>query len=234
MLTFNLKKVHLPPSSKVLDVGCGEGRHIFGCLHEYPDVYCIGLDQDVPSLGKCKKGLEFFKELDSSATVFLQGSVYQLPFEDNSFDLVICSEVLEHLEDYHAAIDEIFRVLKPKGKFLPSIPSYWPEKICWTLSKEYQNMPGGHVRIFKKHQVINEITNHGFEYDNYERFHGLHSAYWWLRCIFWRTQDSNFLVKIYKKFLEYQILKNPTWLNNIEKIINPVFGKSIAFYFEKK
>ena len=233
MLTFNLKRIHLPPKSKVLDVGCGEGRHIFGSLYEFTDVYCIGLDQDIPSLEKCKEGLEFFIELDSVATVFMQGSVDKLPFEDNSFDLVICSEVLEHLLDYHVAIDEIYRVLKPGGKFLPSVPSYWPEKICWTLSRAYQNIPGGHVRIFKKRQVINEIINHGFKYDHSERFHGLHSAYWWLRCLFWKNQDSNFLVRIYKKFLEYQILNSPRWLNNFEEIINPIFGKSIAFYFEK-
>ena len=234
MLTFSLDKISLKPHSKILDVGCGEGRHIFGSLQEYKDVYCVGLDQDIPSLNKCKEGLDFFKELNTRSTVFMQGSVYKLPFEENSFDLVICSEVLEHLDDYHAAIDEIYRVLKPGGKFLPSVPSFWPEKICWTLSSGYQRMPGGHVRIFKKRQVINEIIDHGFQYDHAERFHGLHSGYWWLRCLFWKNQDSNYLVKIYKKFLEFQILQNPIWLNNFEKIINPIFGKSIAFYFEKK
>jgi ubiquinone/menaquinone biosynthesis C-methylase UbiE len=234
MLTFDFKKINLPPGSKVLDVGCGEGRHIFGILNEFEDVHCYGLDQDIPSLDKCKEGLEFFKELDPNDTIFMQGSVYQLPFEKNFFDLIICSEVLEHLDDYHAAIDEIHRVLKPQGKFLPSVPSFWPEKICWTLSSGYQNMPGGHVRIFKKRQVIDEIVDHGFKYDHSERFHGLHSAYWWLRCLFWNNQDSNYFVKIYKKILEYQILQSPAWLNNFEKTLNPIFGKSIAFYFEKK
>ena len=234
MLTFDFKKINLPPRSKVLDVGCGEGRHIFGILNEFEDVYCYGLDQDIPSLDKCKEGLEFFKELDSNGTIFQAGSVYQLPFEENFFDLIICSEVLEHLDDYHAAIKEIHRVLKPGGKFLPSVPSYWPEKICWLLSKDYQNMPGGHVRIFKKHQLIDEVRNHGFKYNNSERFHGFHSAYWWLRCLFWKNQDANFLVKIYKKFLEFQILQNPAWLRISERIINPIFGKSIAYYFEKE
>ena len=94
-------------------------------------------------------------------------------------------------------------------------------------------MPGGHVRIFKKRQVINEIIDHGFQYDHAEDFMAC-------MCIlvaamsFWKNQDSNYLVKIYKKFLEFQILQNPIWLNNFEKIINPIFGKSIAFYFEKK
>ena len=104
MLTFSLHEIALEPHSKVLDVGCGEGRHIFGSLHEYPDVHCVGLDQDIPSLNKCKDGLEFFKELNSGSTIFMQGSVYRLPFDDNTFDLVICSEVLEHLDDYLSLI----------------------------------------------------------------------------------------------------------------------------------
>ena len=111
MLTFNLNKIHLPPNARILDVGCGEGRHIFGSLNAYTDVYCIGIDQDIPSLSKSKEGLDFFKELDTASTVFMQGSVYNLPFENNSFDLVICSEVLEHLDDYKAAIKEVYRVL---------------------------------------------------------------------------------------------------------------------------
>ena len=83
MLTFDFNKINLPPGAKVLDVGCGEGRHIFGILNEFKDVYCFGLDQDIPSLEKCKEGLEFFKELDSNGTIFQQGSVYQLPFKDH-------------------------------------------------------------------------------------------------------------------------------------------------------
>jgi hypothetical protein len=67
-------------------------------------------------------------------------------------------------------------------------------------------MPGGHVRIFKKNKIISEIQDHGFKHEDSERFHGFHSAYWWLRCLFWANQESNFLIKKYKKFLEYQIL----------------------------
>ena len=44
MLTFDFRKINLPSEPKVLDVGCGEGRHIFGCLHEFQNIFCIGLD----------------------------------------------------------------------------------------------------------------------------------------------------------------------------------------------
>jgi predicted SAM-dependent methyltransferase len=48
--------------------------------------------------------------------------------------------VLEHLHEYNDAVKEIHRVLKPGGKFYASVPATWPEKICWKLSKEYQNI----------------------------------------------------------------------------------------------
>ncbi|MDA7796598.1 class I SAM-dependent methyltransferase [Gammaproteobacteria bacterium] len=234
MLTFNLQDLNLTAGAQILDVGCGEGRHIFGSLQAFEQAYCIGYDQDLPSLEVCKEGLAFFQELNAGSTVFMQGSVYELPFADNSFDLIFCSEVLEHLDDYHLALKEIHRVLKTGGKFLPSVPSFWPEKICWSLSTDYQNMPGGHVRIFKKRQMISDITDHGFHFESSERFHGLHSGYWWLRCVFWSTQESNWMVKKYKQLLEYQILSNPWWLQKLERFLNPIFGKSIAFYFHKK
>ena len=159
--------------------------------------------------------------------------MYQLPYEDNFFDLIICSEVLEHLDDYHAALKEIYRVLKPAGKFLPSVPSYWPEKICWLLSKDYQNMPGGHVRIFRKSVLQDKVEEKGYNLERTEKYHALHSPYWWLRCLFWSSQDSNFLVKIYKKILEIQILKNPMMLRVLDNLLNPFLGKSTSFYFKK-
>ena len=234
MLTFNFSKIKLDDRGVMLDLGCGEGRHIFGVMQAFPNIQCIGLDPNLDSLDKSLEGLDFFKSLSNKKTSFLSGSAYELPFSDNTFDLVICSEVLEHLHEYVDALEEISRVLKPGGKFLASVPSEFPEKICWALSNEYQNQPGGHLRIFKKKALIEEIQKKGFKYINSERFHSIHSAYWWLRCMFWKTQDKNVLIRWYKKFLELHILKKPIWIDLIDKSLNPILGKSIAFYFEKK
>jgi ubiquinone/menaquinone biosynthesis C-methylase UbiE len=233
MLTFNLKKYNLKDDGLMLDVGCGEGRHIFGVMQDHPMMKCIGIDMDKASLNKAEEGYEYFKSISNAGAEFFIGSAYSLPFESDSFDLIVCSEVLEHLHEYNDAVKEIHRVLKPGGKFYASVPASWPEKICWYLSKEYQNQPGGHLRIFNQNNLVDEIEGEGFKFLSSERFHSIHSPYWWLRCFFWNSQDTNLLVKLYKKLLERHILKKPIILNQIDKLLNPILGKSFSMYFEK-
>jgi ubiquinone/menaquinone biosynthesis C-methylase UbiE len=234
MLTFDFNRININPEGTMLDLGCGEGRHIFGVMEKFPDLKCIGLDPHIESLDKAFEGLKFLESISNTKTNFLSGSAYSLPFSDDSFDLVVCSEVLEHLHDYKDAIKEINRVLKPGGQFLVSVPAEFPEKICWLLSEDYQNQPGGHLRIFKKNELIKEIAEHNFSFESSQRFHSIHSAYWWLRCLFWKSQESNIVIKGYKKILERHILKKPFFLDLIDRIFNPILGKSIAFYFVKK
>jgi len=234
MLTFDFNRININPEGTMLDLGCGEGRHIFGLMEKFPDLKCIGLDPHIESLDKAFEGLKFLESISNTKTNFLSGSAYSLPFSDDSFDLVVCSEVLEHLHDYKDAIKEINRVLKPGGQFLASVPAEFPEKICWLLSEAYQNQPGGHLRIFKKNELIKEVAEHNFSFESSQRFHSIHSAYWWLRCLFWKSQESNIIIKGYKKVLERHILKKPFFLDLIDKIFNPILGKSIAFYFVKK
>ena len=233
MLTFNLKKYDIKNDGVLLDVGCGEGRHIFGVMQDYPLMKCIGIDMDHESIKIAEEGYDYFKSISHVGAEFLKGSAYNIPFPDNFFDLVICSEVLEHLHEYNDAVKEMHRVLKPGGKLYASVPASWPEKICWNLSKDYQNQPGGHLRIFNQKKLVSEIQEEGFIFLSSDRFHAIHSPYWWLRCFFWNTQDSNFIVKLYKKILERHILKKPLFIDMIDKLLNPILGKSFSMYFEK-
>ena len=233
MLTFNFKKYDLKNDGVLLDVGCGEGRHIFGVMQDYPLMKCIGIDMDHESIKIAEEGYDYFKSISHAGAEFLKGSAYNIPFPDNFFDLVICSEVLEHLHEYNDAVKEMHRVLKPGGKLYASVPASWPEKICWNLSKDYQNQPGGHLRIFDQKGLVSEIQEEGFIFLSSERFHAIHSPYWWLRCFFWNSQDSNFIVKLYKKILERHILKKPLLIDIIDKLLNPILGKSFSMYFEK-
>ena len=100
----------LPPFSRVLDAGCGNGRYLLPLSRKY-DV--TGIDVSANAVSRAKTYLR-----KSVQDVFLLvSSITELPFCDNSFDAVLCYGVLQHLfedERYHAA-GEFRRVLKPDG-----------------------------------------------------------------------------------------------------------------------
>ena len=155
MLTARFDRLRLAPGERVLDLGCGEGRHCHG-LHMLGGVEVVGVDLDEPSLEKARAGLETLpprRPDDPTKTSFSVADATALPFPDDSFDALICSEVLEHLPDYPAAIKEMRRVLKPGGRLCVTVPRAWPEKICWRFApppKGYPFDPGGHLRIFHR------------------------------------------------------------------------------------
>jgi SAM-dependent methyltransferase len=94
----------LPPATRVLDAGCGEGV----LVSEYANRLAIeGVDANY-----------------TSAHV-RPGSVTALPYDDNSFDRALCLDVLEHLayEDQQRALSELRRVLRPGGEVLISVPN---------------------------------------------------------------------------------------------------------------
>ena len=129
MLTFNFKNISPEKDSFMLDAGCGPGRHVFGFMDQFPDITCVGVDLDSNSLQEGKTNLTLFSSISNKESTFLQGSVYNLPFSDNAFETIICSEVLEHVADVDATLKELTRLLKPGGNLLISVPSYFPEKI---------------------------------------------------------------------------------------------------------
>ena len=233
MQTINIQKLNLLDNAKVLDLGCGEGRHCFGAyMHANLDVY--GFDLNPNDVQKAMDNFpQFDEKSDTKSCSFGCTDATKLPFADETFDYLICSEVLEHIPEVDCAVDEIIRVTKRKGKIAVSVPSFFPEWVCWSLSKDYQLTPGGHVRIFKYKQLRKMIEERNCKFIEKHREHALHSPYWWLRCLFWKSQDSNFLVKIYKKLLEFHILKKPLFLDIIDKSLNPIMGKSFSMYFEK-
>lgn len=89
----------------LLDAGCGEGFVVDFLASAYPDMKLTGVDVD-------EQAIEFAKEHFGEKARFRAGSVYKLPFSDKSFDTVLCSEVLEHLEDPNRAVGELKRVAR--------------------------------------------------------------------------------------------------------------------------
>ena len=85
----------------------------------------------------------------------MQGDGTRLPFADGTFDRIIASEVLEHIPDDQAALDELARVLRPGGTMAVTVPAWLPEQVCWALSDEYHApfVEGGHVRIYRERRA---------------------------------------------------------------------------------
>lgn len=120
----------------IADLGCGEG-HLFSYLEFLiKNKKCFALDFDINEVKDAKNNLPFCD--------VRQGSLYKLPFDDSSFDLVLCTEVLEHLEEPNIAVDEIFRV--SKRYVLLSVPNepLWRlmNVLRFAYLKDLGNTPG--------------------------------------------------------------------------------------------
>ena len=68
--------------------------------------------------------------------------------------------MLEHIPDDDGRSRELHRVLKPGGTMAATVPTWFPEKVCWALSDEYHApfVPGGHVRIFTEPELRSEAA----------------------------------------------------------------------------
>ena len=233
MQTIDLKKLELEPNSKFLDLGYGEGRHCFGAyMSESIDVF--GFDMSLSDVATAKKNFDQFNENESSKSCnFGVADAKKLPFKDNTFDFIVCSEVLEHIIDYQSALSEINRILKPQGKLAISVPKFFPEWVCWKLSIDYQNTPGGHVRIFKFKELKKDVTSFGLTFIQRHWAHALHSPYWWLQCLFWKSKESSKIINLYHDFLVWDMMKKPLLTKILEFIFQPLIGKSVVLYFNK-
>ncbi|WP_444921668.1 class I SAM-dependent methyltransferase [Microbulbifer sp. CnH-101-G] len=233
MITVDPQHLNLRPGQKVLDLGCGEGRHsIHLMITDEVDVY--GIDLCLNDVRTASERAEPFNHPKHAKGRLLLGVAngLQLPFADATFDVVICSEVLEHIHEYKEVLAEIDRVLKPSGIFAATVPAYFPEWICWQLSDEYHQVEGGHIRIFRERELRQSIEALGHRHFARHKAHALHSPYWWLKCLFWNKPDNR-LVAAYHRLLVWDLMKRPAITRVTEKLLNPLLGKSIALYFVK-
>lgn len=233
MQTIDFAQLPLKPHDTLLDLGCGEGRHTIGALWHQPQLRVFGVDLCLKDLNTAKQRHEEFDANASQYCLYIQATGYALPFADHSFDHIVCSEVLEHIEHYPQFLNEMHRLLKPGGTLSLSVPRYWPEKICWALSSAYHQVEGGHIRIFNSQQLKQEVQDLAFTYHKKHWAHALHVPYWWLRCLFWRQGDNFLPVRLYHKLLVWDLLKKPWLTQTLDKLLNPIMGKSVVMYFSK-
>ena len=129
MLTIRFDDLDLRPGDRVLDVGAGFGRHVYECARQGAHVVALdyAADEVVQTRDTLAAMVEAHEITADKLVGVLRGDAGRLPFPDDTFDVVITSEVLEHIQDDVAAIAEMVRVLKPGGRFAATVPSGLPK-----------------------------------------------------------------------------------------------------------
>lgn len=143
-------------TTRILDVGCGHGDFLKPVYDKTPHTY--GVDPDKEALDK--------NTLIKNKVV---GTVEELPFESNFFDLIVSEWVLEHLPDPEKAFREIYRVLKPGGKVVFLTPNVWNYNV-WIIRsipnrfhhfftrKLYERQEGDTYPVQYKINSVNKIA----------------------------------------------------------------------------
>jgi SAM-dependent methyltransferase len=235
MLTVDFDRLGIGPSSKVIDVGCGAGRHAFEAYRRGADV--VAFDRDEAELRSVDTILRARAEAGAapagaSAKVVV-GDALKLPYADETFDCVIASEILEHIPHDDVAIAELIRVLKAGGTLAVSVPRWLPERVCWLLSDEYHANEGGHVRIYRASELRGKIARDGMKLTHTHHAHALHSPFWWLKCAVGVENADHPAVTAYHKLLVWDLMQRPKITQLAESLLNPLVGKSVAMYFVK-
>ena len=130
--------------SSILDVGSGTGGNLV-MLKEFADAY--GIDASRQAVEFCKKrGLDKVKQCRAE----------RIEFNDGTFDMVTCLDVLEHIPQPVVALREIKRVLKDSGKMIVAVPAF---RILWSQHDEALS----HLRRYEKRSLMAELKEGGFK-----------------------------------------------------------------------
>jgi SAM-dependent methyltransferase len=240
MLTVDYQRLGLRAGDRVLDLGCGAGRHAFEALRRGARVTAFDYDEaELKDVAAMAGALGEAGDLPAAArSGCARGDATRLPFPAGSFDRIIAAEVLEHIDDDMGAIRELIRVLRPGGTIAATVPAFVPERICWALTDEYHapHVPGGHVRIYTAAELRNKLGTAGAAPYDAHKEHGIHAPYWWLRCAVGPTNDEHPLVRGYHRALCWDIGGVQPWsklTRAADRVLTPVIGKSLVIYARK-
>ena len=242
MLTVRYDWLGLRAGDRLLDLGCGAGRHAFEAYRRGARV--VALDYDAAELKDVHAMFGALAEAEASTlpagawATCTNGDATRLPFPDGTFDRVIAAEVLEHIPDDVAAMSELARVLRPGGTMAITVPAWLAEQVCWALSDEYHApfVPGGHVRIYSEPELRSKLRGAGLKPGAAHHAHALHTPYWWLKCAVGPTNNDHPLVRAYHEVLLWDIAgRQPMarFTKLADRLANPLLGKSIVVYARK-
>ena len=161
----------------VVDVGCGEGGFISFCAQRGAEVTFVDLDAD--------KVTETQNRLQASPARGIHGVVSDaspLPLPDDHFDKVICTEVMEHVDDPTAFISELVRVGKPGAHYLLSVPDIASETVQQQVAPPLYFEKPHHIRIFSREEFTALVEDAGLIVEQQTCYGFFWSMFW---AFFW-------------------------------------------------
>ncbi len=166
------ENLDLTGNEKVLEVGCGRGFYLRVLKSVWPNLEVTGIDLNPKYLKKAK---EFIGGLRVDLRV---ANATKLPFKDKTFDRIIATEILEHISDDEKTISEMFRVLKPGGIIMVTVPSknypfLW-DPLNWILERTVGwHLPSNiwwlsgiwadHIRLYDEKELKDKMNSNGFK-----------------------------------------------------------------------
>ncbi|MDA0563039.1 methyltransferase domain-containing protein [Streptomonospora sp. S1-112] len=235
MITVDFTLLPVGPGHRVLDLGCGGGRHAFEVYRRGADIVAFDQNEnDLAAVADMFAAMRAEGEAPADATAeTVKGDALAMPFDDGAFDRVIAAEIFEHIPHDTAAMAELYRVLRPGGIAAVTVPSWLPERLCWALSEEYHTNEGGHIRIYTRAELEAKLKAAGFAVGPHHHAHALHAPYWWIKCAVGPSNDDHPLAVAYHRLLVWDMMRAPALTRTAERLLNPAIGKSVVVYVRK-
>lgn len=151
-----MQRIKTQPFNSILDVGCGTGAILSLVISEYKDIQACGIDLS-------EKMIEKSAELLGRSVQLIVGDSDNLPWADNSFDLVVCNSSFHHFPEPLKVLKEIRRVLNSNGKIIIADP-WWskPKRFFINLFLDSPFNYLGDVKIYSETETRKLLTECGF------------------------------------------------------------------------
>lgn len=169
--------IHVGPDDVVIDVGCGDSGHGSYCAER--GAHVIAVDIDPAALAVVRSRME---QIGQGRCTTLVSDANPLPVPDETATRVICTEVLEHVEDPVRLLAELLRVGKPGALYLLSVPGSLSENMQKRVAPpQYFERPN-HIRIIDAEQFSRMVADSGLIIEEQAQ-HGFFWSIWW--ALFW-------------------------------------------------
>jgi 2-polyprenyl-3-methyl-5-hydroxy-6-metoxy-1,4-benzoquinol methylase len=174
------KGVRVRATDTVIDVGCGDGGFIGFCAGQGAEVLFI--DRDGARLAATEARI---KQTAARAYRAIESDCDPIPLEDGTGDLVLCTEVLEHVADPVKFLSEVIRVAKPGAQLLITVPDARGETFVGATAPVRYFQEPNHIRIFSAEEFRKLLVDAGLQIESQQFMGCFWSMYWplsWLTC----------------------------------------------------